>query len=116
MIGRAETQLSLLDGALNGRRKRSRTDNLLKKIDEFVDWNKLVDVCTVVFKDSKRGRPTTPIIFSIRSLFLQFLYGLSDPALEDALMDRHSFQKFPGLGFDEEAPDSPPFGVFTNGW
>lgn len=111
MIGTAKTQLSLLDGAFNRRsRKPSRTDNLLKRIDEFVDWNKLVDVCTVVFKDSKRGRPTTPIIFSIKSLFLQFLYGLSDPALEDALTDRHSFQKFLGIGFDEEVPD------FTTIW
>jgi transposase, IS5 family len=110
MIGGAKTQMTLLDGVLNARKKRSRTDELLKKINEFVDWNKLVDVCAVVFKDTKRGRPTTPVVFSIKSLFLQFLYNLSDPGLEDALTDRLSFQRFVGLGFDEEAPD------FTTIW
>jgi len=110
MIGRAKTQLTLLDSVLNKRKKKSRTDEFLKKMDEFVDWNKLVEVCSVVFKPSKRGRPSMPIIFSLKSLFLQFLYNLSDPGLEDALTDRLSFQRFVGLGFEEEAPD------FTTIW
>ena len=110
MIGRAKTQLTLLDSVLNKRKKKSRTDELLKKMDEFVDWDKLIEVCSVVFKDSKRGRPSLPIIFSLKSLFLQFLYDLSDPGLEDALTDRLSFQRFVGIGFDEEAPD------FTTIW
>ena len=110
MIGRAKTQLTLLDGVLNKRQKKSRTDELLKKMDEFVDWGKPIEVCSVVFKDSKRGRPSLPIIFSLKSLFLQFLYDLSDPGLEDALTDRLSFQRFVGIGFDEDAPD------FTTIW
>lgn len=110
MIGRAKTQLNLLDGVLNRRRKRSRSDELLKRIDEFIDWERLVEVCSVVFKDSKRGRPSLPVIFSLKSLFLQFLYDLSDPALEDALTDRLSFQRFVGMGFEEDAPD------FTTIW
>ena len=105
MIGTAHSQISILDGALNNCKKRCRTDKLLKKINEFVNWNNLVDICKVVYKDSKRGRPSTPIEFSIKSLFLQYLYNLSDPALEDALIDRFSFQKFLGISFDTEIPD-----------
>ena len=88
MIGKKSLQISILDGAFNHRTKQSRTDQLLKQINEFVNWNKLVDTCKVVFKDSKRGRPTTPIEFTIKCLFLQYLYNLSDPGLEDALIDR----------------------------
>lgn len=110
MIGKKALQISILDGAFNRRTKQSRTDKLLVDIHEFVNWNKLVETCQVIFKDSKRGRPTIAIEFSIKSLFLQYLYNLSDPGLEDALIDRLSFQKFLGLSFDTEIPD------FTTIW
>ena len=110
MIKKQHSQLSILDSAFSKRKKRSRSDNLLESIDKFVDWTPLVEQCTVLFKQSKRGRPTTPIIFSLKCLFIQFLYGLSEPALEDALIDRLSFQRFLGISFDEEIPD------FTTIW
>lgn len=105
MIGTQKSQLSLLDGAFNARTKRSRTDELLKKIDKFVTWSTLETLCTGMYKDSRRGRPTLPIIFSLKCLILQYLYNLSDPALEDALIDRLSFQRFLGISFDTEIPD-----------
>jgi len=37
MIGKPKPQLSILDGAFNIRKKRSRSEDLLKKIDQFVD-------------------------------------------------------------------------------
>ncbi len=110
MIKKQHTQLSILDGAFSRRNKRSRSDNLLESIDKFVDWAPLVDQCAVMFKKSNRGRPTIPIIFSLKCVFIQFLYGLSEPALEDALIDRFSFQRFLGISFDEEIPD------FTTIW
>jgi len=110
MIGKKTFQISILDGAFNGRTKQSRPDQLLIEINKVVNWEQLVATCQVVFKNSKRGRPTTPIEFSIKCLFLQYLYNLSDPGLEDALIDRLSFQKFLGLSFDTEIPD------FTTIW
>ncbi|NOX38640.1 MAG: IS5 family transposase, partial [Calditrichaeota bacterium] len=50
------------------------------------------------------------IIYSLKCLFLQYLYNLSDPQLEDALIDRLSFQRFLGISFEEEIPD------FTTIW
>ena len=41
----------------------------------------------------------------IKILFLQYLYNLSDPSLEDTLIDRLSFQRFVGFSFTEEVPD-----------
>lgn len=105
MIGQAKSQLSILDGAFNRRNKHARSDKLLKDINHFVNWEPLADICIGLFKKSNRGRPTIPIIFSLKCLFLQFLYGLGDPALEDALIDRLSFQRFLGIGFDEDIPD-----------
>lgn len=110
MVGKAKTQVSLLDSAFSRRKKRSRSDDLLKKIDQFVDWHRLEDICRPMYKASRRGRPTVPIQFSLKCLILQYLYDLSDPALEDALIDRLSFQRFLGISFESEIPD------FTTIW
>ena len=110
MIGKQKAQLSLLDSAFSGRKKRSRTDELLKTINNFVDWNRLERICNKAYKETNRGRPSLPIVFALKCLILQYLYGLSDPALEDALIDRLSFQRFLGIGFDTDIPD------FTTIW
>jgi len=105
MVGQLKPQVSLLDSAFNRRKKRSRSDDLLKKIDQFVDWKKLEVICQPMYKPSRRGRPTIPIQFSLKCLILQYLYNLSDPALEDALIDRLSFQRFLGISFETDIPD-----------
>ena len=110
MLGKQKSQLSLLDSAFSGRTKRSRTDELLKNIDKFVNWDSLESICKRMYKETNRGRPSFPIIFALKCLILQYLYNLSDPALEDALIDRLSFQRFLGISFDTEIPD------FTTIW
>ena len=110
MIGKQKSQLSLLDSAFSARTKRSRTDELLGDMDTFVNWKSLESICTRMYKETKRGRPSLPIIFGLKCLILQYLYNLSDPALEDALIDRLSFQRFLGISFDTEIPD------FTTIW
>ena len=110
MIGKQKSQLSLLDSAFSKRQKRSRSDERLKKIEAFVDWDKLEGICKQAFSGTKLGRPTIPIKISLKCLILQYLYNLSDPELEDALIDRFSFQRFLGISFDEEIPD------FTTHW
>ena len=110
MISKPKSQVSLLDSAFSKRKKRSRSDSLLQKIDKFVDWQELETICQPMYKASRRGRPTIPIQFSLKCLILQYLYNLSDPALEDALVDRLSFQRFLGISFESEIPD------FTTIW
>ena len=110
MIGKQKSQFSLLDSAFSARTKRSRTDKLLKNINNFVNWDNLESICMRMYKDTNRGRPSLPIVFGLKCLVLQFLYNLSDPALEDALIDRLSFQRFLGISFDTEIPD------FTTIW
>ena len=41
----------------------------------------------------------------IKMLFLQYLYNLSDPELEDQVNDMLSFQKFIGITFATTIPD-----------
>ena len=41
----------------------------------------------------------------LKALYLQGLYDLSDPGLEEALLDRLSFRKFCGFGLEQTTPD-----------
>jgi len=110
MIGKQKIQYSLLDGVFNSRTKKSRTDALLQRIDQFVDWTVFEPVCEPMYKPSKKGKPSLPVVVGLKCLILQYLYDLSDPALEDALIDRLSFQRFAGITFDTDIPD------FTTIW
>jgi len=110
MIGKPTRQLNLVDSILTNRKKRSRSDKMLSEIDQFINWSVLVKEIEPLYKNSKRGRPSIPIVYMIKILFLQYLYDLSDPELEDALIDRLSFQRFVGLSFSQEVPD------FTTIW
>jgi IS5 family transposase len=105
MIGTQKSQYSLLDGVFNRRTKKSRTDALLKKINQFVDWKRFESLCKPMYKPSKKGKPSVPIIAALKCLVVQYLYDLSDPALEDSLIDRLSFQRFVGIMFDTDIPD-----------
>ena len=107
MIGKPNKQLSFIDGIFFREKKRSRTEEMLKKIDQTVQWSRLVRIIenSNVFKASHRGRPSIPVIYMIKILFLQFLYNLSDPEMEDNLLDRLSFRRFVGMSFEEEVPD-----------
>ncbi|MDQ7051876.1 MAG: IS5 family transposase [candidate division KSB1 bacterium] len=105
MIGSPVKQLNLADSAFSNRKKRSRTEKQLDEINAFIDWSKLVKKVEKTYKKSKRGRPSIPIIYMLKILILQRLYDLSDPEMEDALIDRLSFQRFVGFSFSEEVPD-----------
>jgi IS5 family transposase len=41
----------------------------------------------------------------LKAIYLQALYDLSDPGLEEALLDRFSFRRFCGFAMDEGTPD-----------
>lgn len=95
---------------------QSRTEKLLSKIDAVVPWEAME-------KDilSKRergyngvGRPFIDIKKLLKCLFLQGMYNLSDPEMEDQLRDRMSFQKFVGITEEKDIPDETTFCRFRN--
>lgn len=76
----------------------------LDRIAGAFDWG-AVDRLVGVIYASPKGRPSWPPLVMVKALLLQQWYGLSDPALEEALSDRLSFRRFVGLGLDEGQPD-----------
>lgn len=54
---------------------------------------------------TRRGRRGYHPLVKFKALLLQRWYGLSDPALEEAIRDRLSFRSFLGLSLRDEVPD-----------
>ena len=105
-------QLSFSDLELNiNRSKKTRSEVQLEKINRIVDWKKVEGLLLVTNKTGKQGgRKPIPVLIKAKMLFVQYLYNLSDPELEDQLYDRLSFQRFVGLDFTQQIPD------FTTLW
>lgn len=106
-------QLCFADVALLSKRhKESRIVKKLLDIDNLVNWQRIEKKVSIIDKSGTKsgGRPRTPIIWMLKMLFIQSLYNLSDPELEDQMIDRLSFQKFVGINFANEIPD------FTTLW
>jgi IS5 family transposase len=79
------------------KRRVLRVEKFLYEMDQVVPWSAL---CAQIAPHYKRegGRRPHALELMLRIHFLQLWHNLSDPATEEALHDRLSFQKF--LGFD----------------
>jgi transposase, IS5 family len=100
-----------MEGSMKQER-RARISQKLDDIERFVDWEMLVERVRVIDESGtkKGGRPRYPLMKMFKMLFLQHLYNLADPELEDQLLDRRSFRDFVGITSDTEVPD------FTTVW
>ncbi|WP_322514909.1 IS5 family transposase [Rhodopseudomonas palustris] len=95
-------QLGLLDAAVS--RRTPRRAEVLDQIGRLLDWTAFERLLAVIPVAAK-GEPSFPALMMFKVLLLQRWYGLSDPAMEAALFDRLSFQRFAGLSLDDETPD-----------
>lgn len=78
---------------------------VLDRINGELEWRRFGKTLRKVFKDSNDGRPSYPPVVLFKVLLLQQWYGLSDPMAEEAISDRLSFRRFPGLGLRDSIPD-----------
>ncbi|PRX46882.1 transposase, partial [Salegentibacter salegens] len=79
------SQLSFSDIELGRSRKPSRVSSKLNKINNLVEWDKVFNLVQAVDNTNKviGGAPHRDLSIKVKMLFLQHLYNLSDPELED---------------------------------
>jgi IS5 family transposase len=94
-------QLSFTDELVSD---AARANATLQRVSALVDWNPLEALLSGL-RGGSMGAPAYPAIALFKALLLQQWYGLSDPALEEALVDRLSFRHFLGLSISDPVPD-----------
>jgi transposase, IS5 family len=85
----------------------------LERVSGLIDWERLAVLVRKV-RPGETGRPPYEPLAMFKALLLQQWYGLSDPGLEEALLDRVSFRRFCGFALDEETPDETTICRFRN--
>ena len=101
MLGKKDPQISF--GQMEAANRVCK-GHFLMQIDRKVDWRPIEKALEGLYR-SRRGRPSYPPLMMFKALLLQRWYDLSDPALEEAIGDRLSFQRFLGLSFRDTVPD-----------
>jgi IS5 family transposase len=94
-------QLSLADALVDA---RLGSNEKLERIDGLIDWSRLEALLSGL-RAGETGRPPYPPLSMLKALYLQALYDLSDPGLEDMLLDRLSFRRFCGFSLEDATPD-----------
>lgn len=94
-------QLSLADALVDA---RLGSNEKLSRIDALIDWSRLAPLLSGL-REGETGRPPYAALSMLKALYLQALYDLSDPGLEEALCDRLSFRRFCGFALDSATPD-----------
>lgn len=97
-------------------RRRTKA-TFLDEIDQIIDWQ---PIRTFLNRKLKRkanavGNPAYPALAMFKVLLLQRWYNLSDPATEQALLDRLSFVRFTGFSIEDDVPDETTICRFRNG-
>ena len=77
--------------------KRTRKRVFLEEMERVVPWAELVAQIVPYMPSGKTGRPPYPAGLLLRIHFLQQWFGLSDPAMEEALYDIPLYRQFAGL-------------------
>jgi IS5 family transposase len=77
--------------------KRTRKRQFLDEMERVVPWARLIGLIEPHYPKGKTGRPPFAIATMLRIHFLQQWFGLSDPAMEEALFDVPLYREFAQL-------------------
>ena len=77
--------------------KRTRKREFLDEMQRVVPWAELIALIEPHYPEGKTGRPPIGIATMLRIHFLQQWFGLSDPAMEEALHDVPLYREFADL-------------------
>ena len=91
----ARTKISFAQAEYAKKKKRTRREIFLEKMQLVVPWARLVQVIEPCYpKSGRRGRPPIGLERMLRMYFVQQWYGLADEAVEDAIYDSQALRNF----------------------
>ena len=101
-------QTSFSQAEYSAKKKLTRRDLFLAKMEQVVPWRRLIAVIEPHYpKSGRRGRPPIGIERMLRMYFIQQWYGLADVAVEDAIYDSQALRNFCAIDLAvSNVPDS----------
>lgn len=82
-------------------RKTTRREAFLAEMERVIPWQRLEALIEPVYPTAGNGRRPYPLGTMLRIHLLQYWYGYSDPAMEDALHEVPLLRRFAGLDAGE---------------
>ena len=110
-------QLGFSDYALTTAKKQTNREKFLSEMEVVVPWQALIDLIEPHYpKASKKGgRPPYPLATMLRIHLLQQWYSLSDPAMEEALIEVPTMRRFAGIELiSDRIPDETTIRTFRH--
>ena len=92
--------------AYESKKKKTRREKFLEEMDKVIPWEELMRDIKKYYPKAGNGRQPIPLARMLRIYFMQQWYGLSDPAMEDALYDIESLRRFADIDMEVDViPD-----------
>ena len=110
-------QLGFADYEQTTAKKRTKKEKFLAEMDQVVPWQALIDLIEPHYPktSSKGGRPPYPLATMLRIHLMQQWYSLSDPAMEDALIEVATIRHFAGIDLiSDRIPDETTILTFRH--
>ncbi|MFO8237190.1 MAG: IS5 family transposase, partial [Prochlorococcaceae cyanobacterium] len=110
-------QLGFSDYEQTPAKKRTKREKFLAEMDAVVPWQALIALIEPHYPKtgSKGGRPPYPLATMLRIHLIQQWYSLSDPAMEDALIEVPTMRRFAGIDLlSDRIPDETTILAFRH--
>ena len=110
-------QLGFGDHEQSRTQKRTKRERFLAQMEVVVPWKVLIDLIEPHYPKPSRkgGRPPYPLETMLRIHLLQQWYDLSDPAMEEALIEVASMRRFAGIALiTDRIPDETTILAFRH--
>jgi IS5 family transposase len=98
-------------------KKWTRRERFLAEMEAVVPWKALIDLIEPYYPktSSKGGRPPYPLGTMLRIHLMQQWYDLSDPGMEDALIEVPTMRRFAGIDMiSDRIPDETTILAFRH--
>ncbi|MHC1759000.1 MAG: IS5 family transposase [Negativicutes bacterium] len=102
-----EKQTSFSEAEYNGKKRQTRRDLFLNKMETLVPWQEWLALIEPHYPQGDRGRPPIGCERMLRLYLLQSWYNLSDEGMEDAVYDSQALRQFSRIDLSHESvPDA----------
>ena len=112
------TRTSSIGRAWRSHEKRTSRERFLAEMEAVVPWRALFDLIEPHYPKTSRkgGRPPYPLETMLRVHLMQPWYNLSDPAMEDALIEVATMRRFAGISLiTDRIPDETTILAYSCG-